>query len=665
MGKDNKEKRKIIVTGALPYANGPIHIGHLAGVYLPADIYTRFLRKKNEDVIYICGTDENGVPITIAAEKEGITPKELVTRYHNIINDSLKRLGVEFDNFSGTSRKIHYELSQKIFLELYEKSYIEPKTTKEFYCQNCKKFLPDRYVEGICPFCGFEEARGDSCDSCGSWLDSGQLKDPKCKLCGSTPIKKETTHWYLLLDKFQDRLEKWIEKKNWKQTVKSYLKGWLREGLRPRPITRDLQWGVPVPLPDAPKNKVLYVWFDAPLGYISSTIEWAEKIGQPDKWKDYWQDPNTILIHFIGKDNIVFHGIIWPAIIMGIGKYTLPNEIPANEFLNLEGRQISTSRNWAIWLHEYLKSFDPDFIRYYLTCIMPETRDSEFKWKEFQERVNQELINNLGNFVNRTLKFIDIYNEGKIPEPKKITKEDKKMLSEVNSLIDKLDKAVSKFKFKQAIKLWMQISTTGNRYYDQTKPWETRKNNEDRMATTIYLCSHLTHILSTLGQLFTPFSAKRILSMLNLEEKEWGKLKDIELPHGHKIGKVEPLFRKIEDADIEKQIRRLTMSHVTKDDFNQMGLKIGIIEKVEEIKGADKLYKLTVDTGEKRTIVAGVKQHYTPEQLLNRKIVVITNLEPATIRGVKSEGMLLAASNGEMISIISPDSDVPAGVKVS
>jgi methionyl-tRNA synthetase len=661
----NTEKSKIIVTGALPYANGPIHIGHLAGVYLPADIYTRYLRKKKKDVIYICGTDENGVPITIAAEKEGVSPKELVSRYHNLIKDSLKKLGVEFDNFSGTSRKIHYDFSQKIFLELYEKGYIEPKTTKEFYCENCRKFLPDRYVEGICPHCGFQEARGDSCDSCGSWLDSGQLKDPKCKLCGTTPIKKETKHWYLLLDKFQDKLEKWIEKKKWKQTVKSYLKGWLREGLRPRPITRDLNWGVPVPLPDVPQDKVLYVWFDAPLGYISSTIEWAEKIGKPDKWRDYWEDQSTILIHFIGKDNIVFHGIIWPAIIMGTEKFTLPAEIPANEFLNLEGRQISTSRNWAIWLHEYLESFDPDFIRYYLTSIMPETRDSEFKWKEFQERVNQELINNFGNFVNRTLKFIEKYNQGEIPKPGKLTKEDKEMLREVNSLIDKLDRAVSKFKFKEAIKLWMQISAIGNRYYDQSKPWENLKNNEDRMATTIYLCSHLTHILSTLGQFFTPFSAGKTLTMLKLKEKEWDKLKDIEIPLSHKIGTIEPLFQKIEDADVEKQIRRLNMSPVKIVDFNQMGLKIGIIEKVEDIEGADKLYKLTVNTGEKRTIVAGIKKQYRPDQLLNKKVVIVTNLEPATIRGVKSEGMLLAASNGEVISIISPDSDVPAGAKVS
>jgi len=661
----SNKKEKIIVTGALPYANGPIHIGHLAGVYLPADIYTRYLRKKNKEVIYICGTDENGVPITISAEKEGISPEELVKRYHKIIHESLKNLGVEFDNFSGTSRKIHHDLSQKIFLELYENGFIEAKTSKEFYCENCKKFLPDRYVEGTCPYCDFEEARGDSCDSCGSWLEADQLINPRCKLCGGEPIKKETKHWYLLLDKFQSQLEKWIEKKNWRKTVKSYLKGWLKEGLRPRAITRDLNWGVPVPLDDAPDNKVLYVWFDAPLGYISSTIEWAEKIGQPDRWKDYWENPNTTLIHFIGKDNIVFHGIIWPAIIMGTKKFTLPDEIPANEYLNLEGKRISTSRNWAIWLHKYLESFEPDFLRYYLCSIMPETRDSEFKWKEFQERVNQELINNFGNFVNRTLKFIDKYNEGKIPKPKDLSEEDKEMLSEVNSIIDKLDTSLSKFNFRQAIRLWMKISTTGNIYYDQMKPWESRKNDPDRMATTIYLCSHLIHVLATIGKLFVPFSTEKIFSFLKLEEKEWSRLKEIEVPGDHKTGKIEPLFKKIEDEDIEKQLRRLNMNHVTIDDFTQMGLKVGIVEKVEDVEGADKLYKLTVNTGEKRTLIAGVKQQYTPEQLLNKKIVVITNLEPATIRGITSEGMLLAASSGDKLSIITPDSNVPAGSKIS
>lgn len=661
----NKKKEKIIVTGALPYANGPIHIGHLAGVYLPADIYTRYLKKKKKDVIYICGTDENGVPITLSAEKEGISPKKLVMRYHKMINEALEKLGVEFDNFSGTSRKIHHNLSQKVFLDLYEKGYIEAKTSKEFYCESCKKFLPDRYVEGICPYCGFEEARGDSCDSCGSWLEADQLKNPRCKLCGNTPIKKETKHWYFLLDKFQKNLEEWIEEKDWRKTVKSYLKGWLKEGLRPRPITRDLKWGIPVPLDEAPENKVLYVWFDAPLGYISSTIEWAKKMGQPEKWKEYWENPDTTLIHFIGKDNIVFHGIIWPAIIMGTGQFTLPDEIPANEYLNLEGQQISTSRNWAIWLHEYLDNFEPDFLRYYLCNIMPETRDSEFKWKEFQERVNQELINNFGNFVNRTLKFIDKYNEGKIPKPGKLSEEDKQMLSEVNSTIDKLDNALFKFNFRQAIRLWMKISTTGNKYYDKMKPWESRKNNPERMATTIHLCSHLIHILGTIGKLFVPFSANKIFSFLKLEEKEWSRLKEIELPLDHQTGKTEPLFNKIEDDEIEKQLRRLNMSHVTIDDFTQMGLKVGVIEKVEDVEGADKLYKLTVNTGEKRTLVAGVKQQYTPQQLQNKKIVVITNLEPATIRGVKSEGMLLAASSGDKISIITPDDDVPAGSKVS
>jgi methionyl-tRNA synthetase len=661
----DKEKEKIIVTGALPYANGPVHIGHLAGVYLPADIYTRFLRKKNADVVYICGTDENGVPITISAEKEGVSPQELVNRYHKIIKESLKNLGVEFDNFSGTSRKIHHDLSQKIFLELYENGYIEAKTSKEFYCGNCKKFLPDRYLEGTCPYCNFEEARGDSCDSCGSWLEADQLINPRCKLCGNKPIKRETKHWYLLLDKFQTQLEKWIEKKDWRKTVKSYLKGWLNEGLRPRAITRDLDWGVPVPLDDAPKNKVLYVWFDAPLGYISSTIEWAEKKGQPDKWKDYWQDPKTTLIHFIGKDNIVFHGIIWPAIIMGTKNFTLPDEIPANEYLNLEGKQISTSRNWAIWLHKYLEDFEPDFLRYYLCSIMPETRDSEFKWKEFQERVNQELINNLGNFVNRTLKFIDKYNKGVISGPVKFSAKEEEILSKVNSLLDKIDASLSKFNFRKAIRLLMQISTTGNRYYDQMKPWETRKKDPKRMAATIYLCSHLTHVLGTIGELFIPFSAEKIFSLLNLKEKEWNNLKKIEIPDNHKIGKIVPLFKKIEDDDIDKQLRRLKMNHVTIDDFTQMGLKVGIIEKVKDIEGADKLYKLTVNTGEKRTIVAGIKQQYTPEELLNKRIVVITNLEPATIRGVESEGMLLAASSGDKISIISPDEDVPAGSKVS
>ncbi|MEA1912271.1 MAG: methionine--tRNA ligase [candidate division WOR-3 bacterium] len=655
---------RIIVTDALPYANGPIHIGHIAGVHLPADIYTRYLQKRGKDVIHICGTDENGVPITLAAEEEKITPKDLVRRYHNMIVNSLEKLGIKFDNFSGTSRVLHHKLAQEVFLKLFHNGYIEPRITEEMYCLNCKRFLSDRYIEGTCPHCGYPNARGDSCESCGSWLEPEELENPRCKLCKSTPQKKKTKHWYLMLNEFQKNLEKWIQEKKWKKTVKSYLQGWLNEGLKPRPITRDLNWGVPVPLKEA-SDKVLYVWFDAPLGYISSTIEWAEKIGKPEKWKSYWKNKETKLIHFIGKDNIVFHGIIWPAVLMGIGEYILPDEIPANEFLNLEGQKISTSNNWAVWVHEYLEEFEPDFLRYYLTCIIPETKDSDFKWKEFQDRVNSELINNLGNFVNRTLKFIEKYTGGKIPKPCSFNEEDKKMLERVNSLIIEIEDAIANFQFRRAAMNWMKISATGNRYYDQMKPWIPLKENEKRMATTIYLCSHIIHILATIGELFIPFGAKKIYSMLNLEEKEWDKLGEISIPSNHPIGKVRPLFKKVEDEKIEKQIRRLRMSHLSIDDFKEMDLKVGVIKEVDEVPGADKLYKLTVDTGESRTLVAGIKECYTPDELKGKRIVVITNLEPATIMGVRSEGMLLAAIDGDTISIISPDKDVSPGADVS
>jgi methionyl-tRNA synthetase len=667
MGQNHKTEmnERFIVTDALPYANGPLHIGHFGGVHLPADIYTRFLKKKGKDVIHICGTDENGVPITIAAEKQGISPQEIVDHYHNLMEITFKNLGVEFDNFSGTSRKVHHELAQDFFLILYEKGYVEPITTKEFYCPKCERFLPDRYVEGTCPYCGYEKARGDSCESCGSWLESEQLKNPRCKLCGSTPEKKGTKHWYLSLNKFQKELEEWIEKKNWKKTVKRYLKGWLDEGLRPRPITRDLKWGVKVPLEEA-KDKVLYVWFEAPLGYISSTIEWAERIGEPDKWKEYWQGENTKLIHFLGKDNIVFHGIIWPATLMGYGEYILPSEIPANEYVNLEGQKISTSNNWAVWLHEYIEDFDPDFLRYYLTLICPETKDSDFKWNEFQERVNAELIDTLGNFVNRTLKFIEQYSNGRIPKPGAFEKEDKELLCRINELIDELEKNLSAFQFRRALKNFIEIAAAGNRYYDLMEPWVTRKKDELRTATTLHLCSHIIYILANIGELFIPFGAKKTLSMMNLEKTEWHRVKEMIIPVDHPIREVKPLYKKIEDYEIQKQVRRLRMSYISIEDFKQMGLKIGVIKEVDDIEGADKLYKLTVDTGEKRTLVAGIKKNYTPEELKEKKIVVITNLEPITIRGVRSDGMLLAATEGDIISLISPDrEDLKPGSQVS
>ena len=665
---DQNHKKEInertIVTDALPYANGPIHIGHLAGVHLPADIYTRFLKKKEKDVIHICGTDENGVPITLTAEKQNISPKTLVVLYHKKIKIALEKLGIVFDNFSGTSIELHHELAQDFFLKLYDKGYIEPKVTEELYCPDCKKFLPDRYVEGTCPYCGYENARGDSCESCGSWLEPEKLREPHCKMCGTTPEKRKTKHWYFLLNKFQKDLGNWLEKKNWKINVIKYLKGWLNEGLNPRPITRDLNWGVRVPLEEA-KGKVIYVWFEAPLGYISSTIEWAERIGKPNKWKEYWKNENTKLVHFIGKDNIVFHGIIWPATLMGYGNYVLPTEIPGNEFLNLEGQKISTSNNWAVWLHEYLEDFEPDFIRYYIASIIPETKDSDFKWVEFQERVNAELINTLGNFVNRTLKFIELYFDKKIPEPGTYEEEDKILLDKINDLINRIDESITTFHFRRALQDFIKIAAVGNRYYDKMEPWVTRNEDKVRTATTLHLCSQIAYFLANIGELFIPFGAKKILSMLNLEEKKWNEMKEISIPPDHPIGKVKPMYKKIESDEIKKQVRRLKMPNININDFNQMVLKVGVIEEVEDIEGADKLYKLIVDTGEKRTLVAGIKEQYKVEDLKGKRIVVITNLEPVTIRGIRSDGMLLAAVDGDTISIISPDQDVRLGTNVS
>lgn len=657
---------KYLVTGALPYANGPVHIGHLAGVHLPADIYTRYLRKKGKDVIHICGTDEHGVPITLSAEKEEISPEKLVNYYHRKIEDDLRKINIDFDNFSGTSRKIHHELAQKFFRKLNDKGYIESKVTEELYCPRCKKFLPDRYVEGICPHCGFENARGDCCESCGSWLESDLLKEPRCKLCGGKPEKRETKHWYLLLNKFQEKLENWLDKKDWKKTVKKYLKGWLNEGLRPRAITRDLEWGVKVPVEEA-DDKVLYVWFDAPIGYISSTIEWAQNNGKPEKWKEYWMNEKTNLIHFIGKDNIVFHGLIWPAVLMGYGGYTLPTDIPANEYLNLEGRSMSTSRNWAVWLDDFVESFNPDFLRYYICLILPETKDSEFKWKEFQERINTELVNIFGNFVNRTLKFIERFQDSVILAPGSFSKEDKKLIESINNLVDEVGESLSNFKFRRAIQNFMQLAAEGNKYYDRMEPWNTRKDNMKRTGTTMYLCSHIVSVLANLGQIFIPGSAERIFSMMNLEGKKWEEIKNITLPENHRIGKVCTLYEKVEDEDVKKQIRRLNMEHVSIDDFKKLGLKVGIIEKVNDVEGADKLYSLEVDVGEDstRTMVAGLKEHYTAEELEGMRVVVITNLEPATIMGVKSEGMLLAATEGGKVSIVSPDEGISPGSRVS
>ncbi len=667
-------KNKILITSALPYANGKVHIGHLAGAYLPADIYTRFQRRKGRDAIHICGTDENGVPITISAEKQGVSPKEIVDRYYKIIKESFEGFGISFDNFSRTSLPAHYKLAQEFFLKLHKKGYISSKTEEQFYCPNCKRFLPDRYVEGTCPYCGYTSARGDQCEKCGRWLEPTMLINPKCKICGSTPILRETKHWYFNLDVFQKRLQEWIsEKEHWRDNVKQFVQGWFQEGLRPRAITRDLSWGVPVPLKEA-RNKVLYVWFDAPIGYISSTIEWAKNKGEPEKWKDYWYSKDTKLVHFIGKDNIIFHAVVWPAILMGMEDYILPDDIPANEFLNMEGGKISTSRNWAVWLDEYLRDFPPDYMRYYLTIIAPETKDSDFKWKEFQERVNTELINAFGNFVNRVLTFVKNYMGNKIPYPESLTENSQQIFMQIEETVDKIDKLIESFQMRKAIKSFMDLADMGNRYYDISAPWKMLKENPENAGNTIYTCCVLIDALADIAEPFIPFSAKRIKKMLGLPFRKWDEIKIPQIKGGEELNRIEILYKKIEDGEIETQIKKLgkeeemeqKKEYVSIQDFKKMGLRTAKIIGIERVENADKLYKLQIDLGdEKRTLVAGLVKHYTEDELLGKTIVVITNLEPAIIRGIKSEGMLLAASSGEIVSILQPDKDVPSGSEVS
>ena len=664
---------RYLITSALPYANGPIHIGHLAGAYLPADIFVRFLKKSGEDAIHICGTDENGVPITIAAEKEGVSPIVIADRYHKIIEKDFNDVYIKFDNFSRTTTEIHKIISQKFFMRLLEKGYIDKRESTQFYCPNCKRFLPDRYVEGTCPYCGYKSARGDQCEQCGRWLEPTLLINSHCKICGTTPIQKKTVHWYLRLDMFEEKLRKWLEGKNWKDNVMSELMKWLKEGLRPRPITRDIQWGVPVPLKEA-KGKVLYVWFDAPIGYISSTIEWAEKMGNPELWKDFWMDKNTRLIHFIGKDNKVFHGIIWPATLMGYGEFILPDNIPSNEFLNLEGDKISTSRDWAIWIGEFARKFDPDYLRFYLTLIMPETKDSNFSYDDFYARTQAELIDNFGNFVNRTFGFIKNYRGGIVPHPGEMDNEDREILNAIGLTAEGIKKDILSFRFKKALRKFIGLSTAANRYFDTKAPWKTRKIDEKRTDTTLYISSALVDGLSDIGEIFVPGGSARIKKMLNLSPRKWDFIKYPELKGGESLSDVAPPYEKIDKEKIKIEKRRFGMEgkpeekekeYVTIDDFKKMGLKIGKIVEVTDVEHADKLYKLTVDLGEeKRTLIAGLKSIYTKEELEGRNIVVITNLQPATIRGIKSEGMLLAADSGEVISILSPDKDVAPGTEV-
>ncbi len=552
---------KILVTAALPYANGPLHLGHLAGAYMPADVYVRYQRLKGSDVVFICGSDEHGVPITIGADKERITPRQLVDRYHFMMKASFHSLGIHFDNYSRTSLPLHHRISQSFFLKLHEKGYLREDGVEQYYCPTCRRFLPDRYIEGECPHCRRPGARGDQCESCGRWLEPEQLIDPRCKICGSKPVMRSSKHWFFRLSEFQKPLAEWqASKPNWKSNVREFSSGWFNEGLTDRPITRDIDWGIPVPLEGA-EGKVLYVWFDAPIGYISSTVEWAQNRNQPERWRDYWCDPETRLIHFIGKDNIVFHAIVWPAMLMAHGEFILPDNIPANEFLTIEGKKISTSRNWAIWVDDYLAEFPPDPLRYYLAANAPETKDADFAWKDFQTRNNSELADVLGNLVNRSLSFIERHFDAKVPAAGELSEQDQAILSGAVETSQKIGNSLEDFQVRRATAELMELARAGNKYFNDVAPWNTIKSDRTRCATTLNTTIQLQAALAVLMDPILPFSAERLWKMLNVpgshRDRRWHEMENLRLAAGHPLGTKEILFHKIEDSVIEAQIAKL------------------------------------------------------------------------------------------------------------
>lgn len=651
---------KILVTSALPYANGDIHLGHLAGAYLPADIYVRYQRLKNRDVIHICGTDEHGVPITISAEEKKKSPKDIVDHYYESIKKSFDNLGILFDNFSRTTIPLHYRLAQDFFTQIHNKGYIYPKDIEQYCCPKCGRFLPDRYIVGKCPRCAADGAKGDQCESCGRWLEPFDLIEPRCLICGEIPQKTKTKHWYFKLSAFQEKLEDWIGKKtDWKEHVVTFIRGWLKEGLRDRPITRDMSWGVPVPLAEA-KGKVLYVWFDAPIGYISSTMEWAENKGEPDLWKEYWLSKDTKMIHFIGKDNIVFHALIWPAMLMAYGGYALPSVIPANQFLTVEGDKLSTSKGHAIWLPEYLKEFQPDSLRYALTRNAPEARDADFTWRDFQAWHNNELADVLGNFVNRTLTFVSKYYDSTVPTASTFTENDNRILSMLHKAPTRTGEKIENFEFKSALQEVMKIAQEANRYFDHEEPWVTRKTNPLICERTMYVCMKIVTSLAVLTAPFLPFTAERIKKMINFIPQKWD---DIGTPDvATSIGTSEILFQKVDDKTIDVQIRKLKKREIAIEEFQKVVLKTAKILEAENIEESKNLVKCTVEIGDRKCqIVAGIGEYYKPDELIGKTVVIVENLKPVKIRGVVSQGMLLAVDSKEGIILVTTDKPVSSG----
>ena len=661
--------KRYTVTAALPYTNGPIHIGHLAGVYVPADIYARFLRQQNKDVAFICGSDEHGVAISMKAKKEGISPQEVIDKYNKIIKDSFQEFGISFDNYSRTSAKIHHDTASDFFRKLYDDGKFIEEVTEQLYDAEADQFLADRFVTGTCPKCNSEGAYGDQCEKCGTSLNATDLINPKSTITGSTPVLRETKHWFLPLDQYDTFLREWIiegHKNDWKPNVYGQVKSWLDDGLKPRAVTRDLDWGIDVPV-DGAEGKKLYVWFDAPIGYISSTKEWAAREGKD--WEPYWKDQDTKLVHFIGKDNIVFHCIIFPAMLKAEGSYILPDNVPANEFLNLEGNKLSTSKNWAVWLNEYLVDFPEkqDVLRYTLTANAPETKDNDFTWKDFQARNNNELVAIFGNFINRVVVLTNKYYNGVIPTPNAFNEVDEQVLAELKAYPAVIESSIERYRFREALGELMNVARLGNKYLADEEPWKLIKTDEERVKTQMYVALQIAAALSTLAEPFLPFSATKLKNMLNVAEPiTWNKVAETSnlIAAGHQIGQAELLFAKIEDEEIQKQIDKLEATKLANaaeaktaepqketaqfEDFAKIDLRVGTIIEAEKMPKANKLLVLKVDTGiDVRTIVSGIAEHFTPEEVIGKQVTVLVNLAPRALRGVNSEGMLLLTETKE------------------
>lgn len=676
-----KSFKRFTVTAALPYANGPVHIGHLAGCYIPSDIYVRYLRSQGKDVKFICGSDEHGVAITIKAKKEGITPQQVIDKYHKMMGDSFKEFGISFDIYSRTSSKTHHETASEFFTNLYDKGMFQEETTEQYYDAEANQFLADRYITGTCPNCGNESAYGDQCEKCGSTLNPTDLINPKSTLSGSVPVMKTTKNWFLPLDKFQNDIEGYINKhEDWKSNVLGQCKSWLTQGLQPRAMTRDLDWGVKVPLKDA-EGKVLYVWFDAPIGYISATKELT-----PD-WEKYWKSEDTRLIHFIGKDNIVFHCIIFPAILMAHGDYILPDNVPANEFLNLEGDKISTSRNWAVWLHEYLLDFPEkqDVLRYVLCANAPESKDNDFTWKDFQARNNNELVAILGNFINRVLVLSDKYFAGKVMPRLDLTDYDKEVIEEMKKYPSIISKSLEQFRFREGMQEFMNLARLGNKYLADTEPWKVIKEDEQRVQTILNIGLQIAANLAILAEPFLPHSSSKLKLMLNLTLNNWNEAgSENILENNHQLGTASLLFDKIEDDVIEKQLQKLEASkkenaendainrveavkeNISFDDFSKMDIRVGTILEAEKVAKTKKLLKLKIDTGiDVRTVVSGIAEYYEPEKIIGQQVSILVNLAPRDIKGITSQGMILMAENSDgSLAFVSPTGIITNGGSV-